>query len=103
MDRDIVLWVDDLRPMREGFNTHAKSADEAISILATGRVRVVSLDHDLGAGAGTGYDVAKYIEKAVHDGKIQIPSWFIHSANSVGSKNILAALTSAQRFANRNC
>lgn len=96
---EISLWLDDLRVMPEGFNTWAHNAEEAIRHLQTGRVRLISFDHDLGDGEGTGYTVAKYIERAVHDGEMICPEWRIHSANPVGVKNIKDAMLSAERIA----
>ena len=96
------VWLDDLRPIRPGYNALAKTADEAIKLLKTGRVQSISLDHDLGPPeAGTGYDVAQWIEKAAYQGKINRLEWNIHSANPVGVSNMRQALLSADRFWNR--
>lgn len=96
------VWLDDLRPIRPGYNALAKTADEAIKLLKTGRVESISLDHDLGPPeAGTGYDVAQWIEEAAYHGKLQRLSWNIHSANPVGVNNMRQALTNADRFWNR--
>ena len=94
----IKLWLDDIRPMPEGFTHWAKTADEAIELLRTGEVTEISFDHDLGPEtAGTGYDVAKFIEEQAHLGKSKPVSWRIHSANPVGRTNIEAAMKSAER------
>lgn len=93
------MWLDDLRPMPSRFNYHAKTADEAIKMLKSGKVIEVSLDHDLGPPeAGTGDDVAKWIEQSAFHGKLKQLDWNIHSANPVGVQNMKAALTSADRF-----
>lgn len=89
---NINLWLDDIRPpWRHGCLgwTWAKTADEAIEILATGRVHNCSLDHDLSvddtmgfpSGEKTGYDVIRWMEK-----NNIWPSGFInvHSMNQMG-------------------
>ena len=40
----------------------AKTAEEAIDLLKTGKVEYASLDHDLGFG-GSGYDVVCWVEE----------------------------------------
>lgn len=44
----IDLWLDDMRPAPEGW-VHVKTVEEAKNYLASGQVRKMSLDHDLGA------------------------------------------------------
>lgn len=97
------LWLDDERPMPEGFDFHAKTAKEAIRCLETGNVTEISLDHDLGLEEpnSTGYFVAQYIEVAAHNGWIGRLKWDVHSANPAGRKNIEAAMRSAERFWSR--
>jgi hypothetical protein len=71
----IRLWLDDERDPKNpeiqrlygaaGNEIWVKTAPEAINYLNTKNVKYISLDHDLGnlPGVGSGYDVAKYIEK----------------------------------------
>jgi hypothetical protein len=92
------LWLDDERPMPEGFDIHARTADKALEFLKSGVVSVVSLDHDLGEGNGTGYDVAKYIEEAAFNGEIPRMEVRVHSANPVGRMNIRRCIDNANRF-----
>ena len=85
------VWLDDLRNAPEGFDVHVKTAQEAINLLKSGHVEVISLDHDLGEGAGTGYDVACFIER--HN----IPViCHIHTQNVVGRRNMEMALRKAK-------
>lgn len=52
------LWLDDERPEPEGW-VRAKTARQAVMLLASGTFGEVSLDHDLcHAPVGTGYQVA---------------------------------------------
>jgi len=95
------IWLDDVRPMQPGYDVHVKTAREAINLLKSNDIKSISFDHDLGPEeAGTGYDVAKWIERAAFDGKIRQLSWSIHSANPVGKKNIHDTMMSAERFWN---
>jgi len=93
------VWLDDIRPMPPEFDFWAKTADEAIRILATGTVTEISLDHDLGEDDnGTGYDVAAWIEEGAYFGTLPILRWSIHSANPVGRRKMVSALTRADKF-----
>lgn len=92
------LWLDDKRPMPKGFDVHAKTAREAIRYLESEEVSVVSLDHDLGALHGTGYDVATYIEEKAAKRLLPRMQWHVHSANPVGAARMRAAMQSADKF-----
>lgn len=93
------MWLDDERRMPEGFNLHVRTAKDAIEAIKSGRVRKVSLDHDLGdPGFGTGYDVAKFIEESAFNGSISPLQVSVHSANPVGAKNIKRCIDNAMRF-----
>jgi len=111
----IKLWLDDIRPMPENFDVCAKSADEAITILKSGTVTHISLDHDLGDVESTdgdivlwhehektGYDVAKWIERQAYLGLIPKMTYAIHSANPVGVEKIKTAMQKADRYWNSN-
>lgn len=91
------VWLDDVRPMPEGFDVAARSFDEAVRLLSTGSVVEISFDHDLGEGP-TGYDVACIIERAAMEGVLGRIKWAIHSANPVGRKNIQAAMEKADQY-----
>lgn len=94
------LWLDDVRaPWKHGCLgwEWAKTADEAIAFLATGRVEKASLDHDLSEqrtigvddGSKTGYDVVCWME--VHD--IWPPEGVtVHSLNPVGRQRMQQAI-----------
>lgn len=92
------LWVDRYEDTPRTYTHRCYTSQEAIDLLKTGKVTFISFDHDLGAPEnGTGYDVARWIEKAVWAGHIPMPEYAIHSANPVGVKNIDAAMKSAER------
>lgn len=93
------LWLDDIRPAPPGYDIIAKTANEAITHLVTGKITEMSFDHDLGdLMAGTGYTVARWLELAAYTCTIPRIKWAIHSANPVGRKNIEVALINADRY-----
>jgi hypothetical protein len=100
-EMDIKIWLDDERPMPGNYNTHVKTALEAIELLKQGRVTAISLDHDLGEPeAGSGYDVAKWIEEQAFHQKEQSPNLIvsIHTDNPVGRQNMKYAIQNAERY-----
>ena len=107
----IEIWLDDERDPNDPFvqkEFHSrpgmiwvKTADKAIELLNGGNVSYLSFDHDLGLGQ-TGYDVAKYIEEQAFNGKLSRLMWAVHSANTVGQKNIIFAMKKAEEFWSQN-
>lgn len=103
------LWLDDLLDDPESPDRHtpvgwvgAKTALAACRLIVTGQVSHISFDHDLGpTWAGSGYLVARFIEKCAFEKRIPALTWDIHSANPVGSRNIANAMISADRFFQR--
>ena len=92
------LYLDDERQTPYGW-ARAFTAPEAIALLAAGGVDAISLDHDLGPPeAGTGYDVAAWIEEQAAVGVLAPLKWSVHSANPVGRTRMEAAMRSADRF-----
>lgn len=105
------VWLDDDRDPTDEFIQRkfgalartdmvwVKTAAECIAVLSAGGVTAISLDHDLGgAENGTGYDVAKWIEKAAFDGTLPRLVWRLHTASPVGRKSMMAALQNASAF-----
>lgn len=93
------LYLDDVRPTPEGFDWRAYTAQEAIELLLRVNVTFISFDHDLGpVEAGTGYDVAKWIEEMTRTQSFIPPDYVVHSANPVGKANIIAAMESALTY-----
>jgi hypothetical protein len=115
----IDLWLDDMRPAPMGW-LHVKTVEDAKLHLEAGRVRNLSLDHDLGACKdclkgrspeqwlhetnytqmpncdhfGTGYTLVCWMEETGRWSR-EIPR--IHTANPVGRKNMAAAIAKAIR------
>lgn len=93
------VWLDDVRQPhkfgRIGWEW-AKTAQEAIALLETGKVEAISLDHDLSEkatlgdylGEVTGMHVVEWmIRNGVYPERI-----YIHSLNPAGRKRMMAAL-----------
>lgn len=112
------VYLDDIRPCPSGWRL-ARNYDEAITLLKSGCVEEISLDHDLGMEvtgkvdvdewdaqillargieAKTGYHVACWIEEAVHMGLIDAPVMHCHSANPAGKKKIMLTIESVERM-----
>ena len=93
----INLYVDDLRDCPEGYMI-ARTYGEAILILETQQVNILSLDHDLGEDEKgnllpTGYDLVQYMcENGLKVNKI-----YLHTDNPVGRENMFETLKGAQR------
>ncbi len=94
----IKVWLDDVRPVPEGFDLWVKNSKEAIEALKKGGVSLISLDHDLGEESGTGYDVAKFIEEMAFRGDMSPMEIRVHSANPVGAMNMMRCVKNARKF-----
>jgi len=107
------LYLDDVRtPFAEDWII-ARNYDEfvaAIKLHGLGNFEVISLDHDLGEGAmieyytnvknnymldynnieeKTGMDCCRYLVAESMNEKIPLPQIYIHSANPIGSANMM--------------
>ena len=107
------LYLDDVRtPIAEDWIV-ARNYDEfvgQIKLHSLGNFEVISLDHDLGETAmveyynnvkenyiidysnileKTGYDAAKFLVAESMNTNIPLPQVYVHSANPIGSANIL--------------
>lgn len=101
------IWLDDLRDPKDPeiqkrygakpWMTWVKTAQEAIDLLATGKVRSISFDHDLGSG-GDGYEVAKFLEERAFQGTLPSVQWAVHSDNPEGARYIRLAMGNARRY-----
>ncbi|WP_033542895.1 cyclic-phosphate processing receiver domain-containing protein [Planococcus sp. CAU13] len=97
MNREINLYVDDLRDCPEGFVV-ARNVEEAINFIENYDVNILSLDHDLGEDAQgnllpTGYDLVKiFCERGYYVNRV-----YIHTDNGVGRENMFHTLKGAQR------
>lgn len=93
------VWLDDERPMPDGYDIHVRNSEYMKCLIDTGLITKLSLDHDLGVGRPTGYDIAKYLEEKYANGDMNIwITFLVHSQNPVGVTNIKRALQSAYRY-----
>lgn len=93
------VYLDDERPTPAGW-LGVRWPEEAISLLKTGEVEELSLDHDLGDDErGTGYDVILWIEEAVVTTGFKPPQIHVHSANTSARGKMLAGIASIERRA----
>lgn len=92
------IFLDDIRPAPQGWKL-VRWPQEAISLLMTGAVTNLSLDHDLGDDKrGTGYDVIIWLERAVVDYGIVPPKIKVHSANIAARKRMEQGIFSIERL-----
>ena len=92
----IKIFLDDLRiPLDESWiiiKSYSHFVD-FIVIQDFNLISEISLDHDLGLSdlknEKTGYDVAKWLVNYSMDNNINLPIIKVHSANPVGSLNII--------------
>jgi hypothetical protein len=93
------VYLDDERNTPEGW-TRVYWPDEAVSLLTSGEVVEISLDHDLGDDErGTGYDVILWIEEAVALRGFNPPIIVVHSANSSAREKMEAGIAAISRLA----
>jgi hypothetical protein len=90
------VWLDDEREAPEGW-TRARDALGAIGLLASGRVKTISLDHDLGDEKlfGTGYTVMLWIETGIRYEYLclkPLPEIVFHTENPIGRVNMQRSL-----------
>src|SRR5687768_8086171 len=107
LDETMRVWLDDDRDPTDPLIQHqflaekdmvwVKSAYEAIELIKKGKVRYMSLDHDLGIGfdQNTGYEVANAIEDLAERNAIPRIEWRVHSMNPIGAQRMKQALKSA--------
>jgi hypothetical protein len=109
----IYLYLDDVRIPTEGKWEVVKNYDEFvahINLNGLENYELISLDHDLGETAmveyysnvkpnyeldykrideKTGMDCAKFLVAEAMNKKIQLPTVYVHSANPIGSANMM--------------
>lgn len=91
------LWIDDVRPMPEGYDYWCKSVDAAkAKITAVEKVRIfgnitlIDIDYDAGEFAQYGGDYIKLLDWLEETGR-NYPIR-IHSMNPVGRENMRAII-----------
>ncbi|MFC6226475.1 cyclic-phosphate processing receiver domain-containing protein [Paenibacillus allorhizosphaerae] len=75
----INVYLDDVRPCPKGFKI-ARSVESCIKLISSAKVDTLSLDHDLGFGKPSGYEIVKFMVT----NKIYAKKIIIHSANPFG-------------------
>lgn len=78
------VFLDDKRQTPDGW-VRVYWPQEAIELLASGNVEIISLDYDLGDGdRRTGYDVLVWLDQAVREKGLEPPLVRIHSDHRLG-------------------
>ena len=98
MSETLNVFLDDERETPQGW-LRVYWPDEAVALLESGQVQIISLDHDLGDDArGTGYDVIVWIEEAVCLRGFVPPRVLVHSANPAARQRMLAGVAAIERI-----
>lgn len=91
------IWVDDVRPMPEGYTHHAYSVEAAVMMIESAdelgeKIELIDLDHDAGDYVKYGGDYIRlldYLENHHNEWiKEMNTSFRIHSQNVVGRQNM---------------
>ena len=86
------IWVDDVRPMPQGYDIHCQSVNDAIGTIEyinmkqIVNIELLDLDHDAGDFRKDGGDYIKILDW-LEEKDISIPIR-IHSGNIVGRQNM---------------
>jgi hypothetical protein len=112
-NKKIWLYLDDVRIPTEGEWEIVRNYDEFVAHIKMNGLEnyeVISLDHDLGEGAmveyytntktnyeldynripeKTGMDCARFLVAESMNSKIPLPTIYVHSANPIGSANMM--------------
>jgi hypothetical protein len=94
----VKLYLDDERPAPRGW-VRVDNVKDCTTILAMCYVSHLSLDHDLGEGDGTGYDVLVWLEHSIIQAPINLvpPNIRIHTANPPARLRMELAVEAIQR------
>lgn len=91
------LFIDDVRDPPEGEWVVVRSSSEALAyVKENGLPAFISFDHDLGGEDTTMVFLRKLVD-TVWNGDDIPPEYTVHSANPVGSKNIVSFMESWKR------
>jgi hypothetical protein len=99
------VWLDDERAAPPGW-AHVRTVGNVIDLLIAeepfGGVEAISLDHDLGDGNESGYEVLRWIESEVYHGNLaRPPRLHVHTANPPARKRMEAAIAAIEKEAMR--
>lgn len=97
------VFLDDVRDAPVGW-VRACTPEEVITLLRSGLVEELSLDHDLGLDTRdierSGYSVLVWLEREVGEGRwsFPLPNITVHSANPPGRERMRRAIESIWRL-----
>ena len=91
------IFLDDEREAPDGWYL-VRDANEALMLILSGNVEIISLDHDLGNDPYTGYWLLNRIEERIAAGETIETKFVVHSANPVGRQNMQRAIVSIERL-----
>ena len=94
------LWLDDERPPPDDSWLVFRTAEDLLEWLGPNmdKVELLSLDHDLGEGRQTGYDVLLCLEGLAYLCRPVSFTIEVHSDNPVGRRNMLLAIENIRKI-----
>ena len=97
------LYLDDVRKCPENW-IPVRYVRDMIQLLQEQNVSEISLDNDLGEFEPEGYEVVRWMEEkvALQPGAYTPPTIYVHTANPVARKKMLAGIESIKRMLERN-
>lgn len=96
MSSTIKLYLDDLRPIPNGFIGVRSFTAFVDYINQNGLPNFISFDHDLGLEE-SGFDCARWLVNYCLDKNKELPEFTIHSQNPVGKQNIESLLNNFKK------
>ena len=102
----VKVFLDDVREAPPGW-VRTRTPEQTISLLRSGNVTALSLDHDLGLDTReserSGYSVLLWLEREIGEGRwrSRLPEIEIHSANPAGQERMRRALEAILRLHGR--
>lgn len=92
------IWLDDERPIPEGYDTYCRTAEQAIQFIKQGVVDEISLDNDLGTGYTEGKEVARFIERETLLGNLGRIKLRAHTSNVSARQDMHAAFRNIYKY-----
>lgn len=84
------IWVDDVRPMPDGYDVHCRTVDATMAIIRHCPVKIINLDHDAGDYAYGGGDYINILKRMEEENICKGILFIFHTMNPVGRENMKA-------------
>lgn len=92
----LIVYIDDIRPLPQGFDQLFKTGEEFIQYLMDNphtQIQLASFDHDLGLNVMDGYELIKQLVEL----NPQIEEYEFHTDNIIGFTNMYHYVLNARK------